>query len=504
MASRNIWLVGITTGVLCILLLGLAQREQPAQSLEAAAKPLPPSPFLLIDDFQQPPRSRAFGTAWQLLGDPIPVDQAAGNLDFALRDGAGCLHLSGPKRPQDAGLFIQARLPLTSKNDGPNPDAFDARRFDGIGLWVQGNRQRYAVRLLSGSGRLPQEFFQTEFDAGPTWGLIRLPFAAFRPVGSEKSLDLAALTGIAVAAAGRDAPADLWVDQITFYQERHTMTRPLNPEEKRVIEQKGTEPPFSGRFYRHNETGDYLCRRCGAVLFASSSKFEAHCGWPSFDDSVPGAVKRLPDADGIRTEIVCANCGGHLGHVFEGEGYTPKNTRFCVNSLSLDFRPPARQRAIFAAGCFWGVEHHLQRAEGVISTSVGYTGGRTKNPTYQEVCSDRTGHAEAVEVVFDPQKTSFERLARLFFEIHDFTQLDRQGPDVGTQYRSVIFYLDDEQKTVAERLIGILKQKGFTNIKTQLAPATTFYPAEEYHQDYYNKTGKAPYCHVYRKIFDDQ
>ncbi|KPK42033.1 MAG: methionine sulfoxide reductase [Phycisphaerae bacterium SG8_4] len=281
------------------------------------------------------------------------------------------------------------------------------------------------------------------------------------------------------------------------------MYKKLTAAEERVIIHKGTERPFSGKYDKHFEKGVYACKRCGARLYESSAKFDSGCGWPSFDDELPGAVKRIPDRDGIRTEITCAKCGGHLGHVFTGERLTAKNVRHCVNSISMDFIPADEvktERAIFASGCFWGTEYHLQKAPGVISTAVGYTGGHVPNPTYKQVCTDRTGHAEAVEVVYDPATTSYENLARLFFETHDFTQLNRQGPDIGTQYRSAIFYLDEEQKQTAEELIKILKEKGFA-VKTELTKATKFWPAELYHQDYYKKTGKTPYCHVYRKIF---
>lgn len=276
----------------------------------------------------------------------------------------------------------------------------------------------------------------------------------------------------------------------------------LTPFEQKVILQKATEPPWSGEYVNHHEDGIYRCKQCNAPLFRSEDKFDARCGWPSFDDAIPGAVKRIPDADGIRTEIVCANCGSHLGHVFTGEGLTPKNTRHCVNSVSLNFTPaePQTGRAIFASGCFWGVEYHFQKLPGVISTSVGYTGGHKKNPTYQEVCSGTTGHQEAVEIKFDPEKVSYDDLLRLYFETHDFTQTDGQGPDIGEQYLPYIFYTDDDQRRVAEKLITILKEKGYP-VATKLEPATTFWKAEEYHQDYYRKNGKVPYCHIYRKIF---
>jgi len=278
----------------------------------------------------------------------------------------------------------------------------------------------------------------------------------------------------------------------------------LTPEEEYVLLRKGTERPFSGKLLNNKEKGTYICRRCNAPLYRSDDKFDSRCGWPSFDDEIAGAVKRVPDPDGRRTEIVCTNCDGHLGHVFEGEGFTEKDTRHCVNSLSMAFVPAAEevktQQAIFASGCFWGTEYFLQKGPGVISTEVGYIGGTKDNPTYKEVCSGTTGHAEAVRVIFDPSRTDYETLARLFFETHDPTQLNRQGPDIGTQYRSGIFFLSDEQKEISEKLIGILRDKGI-DVVTELTPADTFWPAEDYHRNYYQKTGGTPYCHGYRKLF---
>jgi peptide methionine sulfoxide reductase msrA/msrB len=155
---------------------------------------------------------------------------------------------------------------------------------------------------------------------------------------------------------------------------------------------------------------------------------------------------------------------------------------------------PKVEKAIFAGGCFWGMEYFFQHAKGVISTRVGYTGGHTKNPTYREVCSHTTGHYEALEVTYDAGVTNYEELARLFFEIHDPTQVDGQGPDIGEQYQSMVFYADETQKKTAEKLIGLLKARGYA-VATQLRPATIFWPAEEYHQKYYEKEHGTPYCH---------
>jgi len=278
----------------------------------------------------------------------------------------------------------------------------------------------------------------------------------------------------------------------------------LTPEEERVILQKGTERPYTGEYYENHEKGTYLCKRCNAPLYLSNDKFDSNCGWPSFDDEIPGSVKRIPDSDGMRTEIQCANCGAHLGHVFLGEGFTKKDTRHCVNSISLKFVKGASdlktQKAVFASGCFWGVEYQFKKSKGVISTRVGFTGGHKESPTYKEVCTGTTGHAEAIEVTFDPAQITYEELAKLFFETHDFTQFNRQGPDIGEQYRSEIFYLDDFQKETAEKLIKILEDKGY-NVATKVTKASAFWQAEDYHQDYYTKTGGTPYCHVYKKIF---
>ncbi|MDU1889088.1 MAG: bifunctional methionine sulfoxide reductase B/A protein [Dysgonomonas sp.] len=277
----------------------------------------------------------------------------------------------------------------------------------------------------------------------------------------------------------------------------------LTPEEERVIIHKGTEAPFTGEYTNNKRDGVYVCRRCNAPLYNSSDKFDSQCGWPSFDDEIKGAVKRVPDADGMRTEIICANCGAHLGHVFLNERFTSKNTRHCVNSISLKFIPEQNKmikKAYFASGCFWGTEYYFMKANGVKHTAVGFMGGHVDHPTYQQVSQKNTGHLETTEVEYDTSKTSYEDLVKLFFETHDFTQTNGQGPDIGPQYLSCIFYADENEKSIAEKYIKILEAKGY-KVATMLKPISTFWQAEDYHQQYYEHKGTTPYCHVYKKIF---
>ena len=277
----------------------------------------------------------------------------------------------------------------------------------------------------------------------------------------------------------------------------------LTQAEENVIANKATEHPFSGEYLNNTKEGTYVCKRCDAPLYYSNDKFDANCGWPSFDDEIKGSVKRVIDADGRRTEIICNNCGAHLGHVFLGENLTKKNTRHCVNSISLKFLPKkdkSLEKVYFASGCFWGTEYFFMKAPGVVSTSVGFMGGHKKNPTYKEVIQQNTGHIETTEVVFDPSITTYGAMVRLFFETHDFTQTNGQGPDIGSQYLSRIFYKDEDEKRIAEKYVAILTEKGY-KVATMLKPVSDYWKAEDYHQQYYKHKGSTPYCHVYSKIF---
>jgi peptide methionine sulfoxide reductase msrA/msrB len=157
-------------------------------------------------------------------------------------------------------------------------------------------------------------------------------------------------------------------------------------------------------------------------------------------------------------------------------------------------------KAYFASGCFWGTEYWFMKAAGVKATAAGFMGGNLDNPTYQQVKTGTTGHLECVEVEYDTAETNYRNLVKLFFETHDFTQTDGQGPDIGSQYLSCLFYANEEEKEVAEEYMSRLEEKGY-KVATRLQPVSTFGVAEDYHQQYYEHKGTQPYCHSYRKIF---
>ncbi|MBS9766640.1 MAG: bifunctional methionine sulfoxide reductase B/A protein [Flavobacteriaceae bacterium] len=277
----------------------------------------------------------------------------------------------------------------------------------------------------------------------------------------------------------------------------------LTPEQYVVLREKGTERPNTGKFLHHKEKGIYKCAGCGNELFTDAMKFDSHCGWPSFDKEIEGGkIKKSIDlSHGMkRIEITCANCGGHLGHLFD-DGITETGMRYCVNSVSLSFEKAEKttqQTATITlgAGCFWCVETIFEQLEGVFSVTSGYSGGTTENPTYKEVCTGTTEHAEVVHIQYNPTVISLEKLLEVFFTVHDPTTLNRQGNDIGTQYRSAIFYHTEEQQKTA---LGIIKklnrEKVFAQpIVTEVTAFTTFYKAENYHQDYYNLNQEQPYC----------
>ena len=301
-----------------------------------------------------------------------------------------------------------------------------------------------------------------------------------------------------------------WIDVIKFANQgnpipdrrveksREEWQALLSPEQFQITRLKGTERPHSSDMCYLIEPGAYNCICCDTPLFDSTEKFESGTGWPSFTQPVKenAVAYHKDESHGMtRIEVLCNTCDAHLGHAFP-DGPPPSGLRYCVNALSLKKVEVTTRKATFGGGCFWCTEAMFQELKGVELVESGYAGGKIVNPTYKEVCSGLTGHAEVIQVTYDPEVISYADLLRIHLTTHDPTTPNRQGADRGTQYRSVIFVNSDEEEATAKAVIAELQPNFDAEIVTEVAPATQFYVAEADHQDFYISNPEQRYCSV--------
>ena len=270
----------------------------------------------------------------------------------------------------------------------------------------------------------------------------------------------------------------------------------LMPEVFRITRLKGTERAHSSELCSLFEAGKYACSCCDTLLFDSGEKFDSGTGWPSFTQPLEENVVAYhkDTTHGMyRIEALCNTCDAHLGHVFQ-DGPMPSGLRYCINALSMKKVNFDEVKATFGGGCFWCTEALFQQLKGVSKVKSGYSGGDIVNPTYREVCSGMTGHAEVIEVTYNPNEISYEDLLKIHLTTHNPTTLNRQGADRGTQYRSIIFYRDDAEKAIATKVINELQGLFDKPIVTDLTPFQAFFSAEANHQNYYNENSNGRYC----------